>query len=1278
MSSVIYRARKEGSKDTVIVKALKAQAPKASDIARFKQEYKQIKSLNQEGIVNTLDVVDYDGSYALILEDFDGTSLETLMAEEAKISIHSFLDTTTKIAEALGNLHKEDVIHRNIKPVNILINNVTGGVKITGFGLATDFTHVNDAVYEPKIIRGTLPYMSPEQTGRMNRAVDYRTDIYSLGITCYEMLTGKAPFISDDPLAIIHFHIAKTPEAPSQLHPDVPQVISDIVMKSMAKNCEDRYQNSFGLLADLKQCQRQLTNNGKIAPFELGKFDFPNKFIVPKFLFGREKQIESLVSVFDKLCAPTSAEASLPGVEITLVSGSPGIGKSSLIGEIQKTIAARKGYFISGKYEQYAGDKPYSAITHAFQGLVKQILSERKESIRFWKEKLLYALGANGKIITNIIPEIELIIGEQPEPANIDPEEARNRVKFVVEKFVSVFPSIHHPIALCLDDLQWADAASLQLLKNITTSPDVNYLYLIGSYRDNETNRHHPLTSTILDIEKSGITINKIHLGPLLEADIQELIKHWLHSSHKKCTPLAELVHRKTGGNPFFVIQFLENLYREKQINLDPEQGWLWDIERIVQLQVTDNVVELLTGKIQKLPENTREILKISAAIGGKFDLETLALVVGKSVEDILHDLTGAINEGLVSYSANKERYLFDHDRIQEASYALVPSSKKAELHYRIGNASRIKASIEDDLEKKLFYIVDQLILGSALITRTSEHEDLAKLCLRAGIKAKAASAYATALHYFETGISQLSNDCWNTQYELTLSLYTETIETEYLHGDFQKMDQLVEVALEHARSTLDKVKITSSRIYARNSQEDFKGAIDAALSILKLLGINLSNKPNKLQVAIEFLRTKFIFRGMKTEDLLNLPVATDPKFIAISRIMVSMGVSAFFVNPNLLALSVMKSLQLVVKHGLTADHAFGFSAYGIFHTAGLQDYDKGIEFGKLGFQIIDKLGATKQLVKTTFVYNTLLRHWKSPLQDTLAPLLDGYSNGLESGDLDYALFCLFIHDLHGIFTSKELSELKCDLEKHNLIIRDLNQQYIHILHSMMTDGITNLIEPRENPIELSGKFIDAEKSEQLWIDEENNAALAVFYFSKIVLSGAFSRYSTGLENIRQYRKYQDSLQGSVTTRYVVIYETICKAMLYPEVSFLKKIAYRIRIKFNQIQLKRWTKYAPANTKHYYHATEAMIAWRIKNDTELTIHHINIALEHCVRPVDFLVEGIIHEHAAIFHRTRGYMKTGEIHLKAAYAALSGWGAHALLAKLRKDYPDVDFEQETTP
>ncbi|PCJ33620.1 MAG: hypothetical protein COA99_15500, partial [Moraxellaceae bacterium] len=364
-------------------------------------------------------------------------------------------------------------------------------------------------------------------------------------------------------------------------------------------------------------------------------------------------------------------------------------------------------------------------------------------------------------------------------------------------------------------------------------------------------------------------------------------------------------------------------------------------------------------------------------------------------------------------------------------------------------------------------------------------------------------------------------------------------------------------------------------------------------------------------------------------------------------------------------------------KHGLTADHAFGFSAYGIFYTVGLHDYNRGIEYGKLGFKIIDKLGATKQLVRTTFVYNTLLRHWTSPLQDTLTPLLDGYSNGLESGDLDYAAFNLHILDLHYLFTGKELSELKINLEKNNQIIGDLNQQYIHIIHSIMSEGITNLIDPRENSIELTGKFINADKSEQLWIREENNAALAVFYVTKVLLSGIFNRYSSGLENMRQYRKYQESIQGAVLTRYATMFDTLCRAMLYPEVSLLKKITYRIRIKLNQIQIKHWKKHAPSNTSHFYYAAEAVIAWRIKNNTDLAINKFKIALEHCVRPDDLMVEGLIHEQAAIFYRARGYMKTGETHLKAAYAAFAGWGANALLVKLREEYPDIDFELETT-
>lgn len=1260
-NSSVYRGHKENGSESLIIKLLRTVNATPSEIAQFRQEYELIKNLDIKNVIKTINVINYKGGFALALEDFQGIPINHYFSKDKKFNLRTFLTTSADIAAALGNLHARGIIHGNIKPKSILIHPNTEELKITDFGISALLTHENDEVYNPAFIQNTLIYMSPEQTGRMNRSVDYRTDLYSLGISLYEILTGLLPFKSQDPMELIHAHIAMMPKVPANLNSDIPAIISDIIMRLLAKNPETRYQNGFGLEADFKQCLKQLDEKKKIASFELGKHDISNKFIIPQKLFGREKEVEKLISSFEDVAN------SEQGVSVMVVAGAPGIGKSAMINEIHKPIVAKRGYFISGKYEQFRREKPYSAVIQAFQILVKQILSESGARISVWKDNLLKALGDSGKIITDVIPEVELIIGKQTDLPVLGPEESKNRFNFVFEKFMRVFPQKEHPVTLFLDDLQWADMASLQLMKNIMLS-DIHHLFIIFSYRDNEVDDTHPFKELLNDVEKHNIRIAKITLGPLKEKEVTGLIVNFLRCSEERGFGLAGLVQEKAGGNPFFVNQFLHTLYNEKMIVHKGAHGWQWDVGKISRMKVADNLIQMMAGKIEKLSANTQDVLKICACIGNRFDLETLASVRDTSVDSALGDLTEAIREGMVSRVG--DFYVFHHDRIHEAAYSLVSESDKSALHYRIGKLALDKTD-EKDLPGKLFYIVDQLNLGAKMSKDSAGREWLVRLNLEAGKKAKASAAYAPAFNYLKSGINLLEENPWTNQYDLTLELYTESTEAAYLMGDFDQMNELAEITLRYARTTLEKVKIFTSRIYACIAREDYQGAIDMALPAVRLLGVRIPDKPNKIHVGIELMKLKIRLLGKKPESLLDFPQSNDLEMIALGKLLASMGHAAFYTDPNLLAFIVLKAFGLMFKYNhLVPENAFAFAGFGIVLAAGLFDFKGAIKFGKMGLKLVEKLGARDQEAKTIFVYNALVRHWKYPMKESIEPMLEGYRIGLETGDLGFATFNLFFTEVHYIFTGMELSELEKYMERNNKGIAGLKQGHTLTLQSLTWQAVLNLLGRCDNPLELNGKATDGESLLPSWEQAGNRAALSVYWFVKLIMCSVFSEYKLALKVSDEFRKYMDAQQGVLINKYAVALDSVARLMTYKEASFFNKIKHRVLIGIDQLKMWAWARSAPMNCSYLYNLMRALYIWIIHENLDKAENIFELAIRQCREYENFVVEGIASEIIAGIYRSIGDEKKAKHYMTETHACYSKWGATGLLNKITKMYPDL--------
>ena len=826
----------------------------------------------------------------------------------------------------------------------------------------------------------------------MNRAMDYRTDYYSLGITFYELLIGRVPFKSDDPMELIHSHIAKAPIHPSDLNKDIPQAISDITLKLLSKNAEERYQSGYGLSADLKSCLNQLKDKGKIGDIQLGKNDISDKFQISQKLYGRENNIEVLLSAFDKI--------SQGETEMIQVYGSPGVGKTFLINEIHKPIVKQKGYFISGKFDQLKRNIPYSALIQAFQGLVAQLLTENEEKIKLWREKIKEALGANGQIIVEVIPKIELIIAKQSSVSQLGPEESQNRFSLVFQKFIRVFSTKERPLVIFLDDLQWVDLASLNLIKVMITDPSTKHLLIIGAYRDNEVNSVHPLMLTIDGIKSAGIIINNIALPPLKITDVNQMIADTLNSHREKTQTLANHVYHKTEGNPFFVKHFLTSLHEEKMLTFDLTSGWQWDTEKIEQMHFNDNVVELLVKKITKLSTNTQQILKLAACIGNIFDLETLAIVYEKTLENTFSDLYEAVQEELVYRSEGE--YKFQHDRIQEAGYSLISPEDKKQMHYKIGKLL-LKQTKEEDLLEKIFHITDQLDFATELIKDKKEKQELAKLNLKAGQKAKASTAYDSAVKYLNIGVNLLESDTWKTQYDLTFPLYIELAECKYLNGNFEESEHLFEILLKNAKTNLEKADIYNLKIILYTNQGKYNEVIKLGRDALKLLGINIPPDPSQLAIILEVLKSKLYLRRRKIKDLIYLPEMVDLEKTAAIKILMDLTAPAYFISQNLFAMLILKMFNLSLKHGNADVSPYSFSMYGMFLGSTFGDYNGGYEFGKLGLKVADKVDNTKMRCKTNFVFGSFINHWKRHAKTDFEYLLKGFEYGLDSGDLVFA-----------------------------------------------------------------------------------------------------------------------------------------------------------------------------------------------------------------------------------------------------------------------------------
>ncbi|WDD33160.1 AAA family ATPase [Nostoc sp. UHCC 0926] len=1293
--TLVYRGYRETDSLRVVIKLLKNPYPGFSELVQFRNQYTIAKNLNSPLIIQTYSLEPYQNGYVLVMEDFGGISLKEWGTGSSLRNLTEFLQIAIALCNTLDILYHQRIIHKDIKPANILINPETRQVKIIDFSIASLLPRETQTLINPNLLEGTLAYISPEQTGRMNRGIDYRTDFYSVGVTFYELLTGELPFQSNDPMELVHCHIAKLPpnmnkshlhkapfpyqgEGCSEVDFPIPQVLCDIVMKLMAKNAEDRYQSALGLKFDLENCFTQLQKTGSIEHFEIAQRDVCDRFVIPDKLYGRQTEVEILFQAFERV--------SLGATEMILVAGFSGIGKTAVVNEVHKPIVRQRGYFIKGKYDQFQRNTPFSAFVQAFRDLMGQLLTESDTQIQEWKSKLLEAVGENGQVIIEVIPELKRIIGIQPPAPELSGTAAQNRFNLLFQKFTQVFTIAEHPLVIFLDDLQWADSASLKLMQLLMT--DSGHLLIIGAYRDNEVNPVHPLMLTLSEIEKALFTINTITLAPLSQVQVNYLVADTLKCSENLALPLSLLVSQKTQGNPFFATQFLKALHQDELIEFSFESGcWECDITRVTQQAVTDDVVAFMAFQLRRLPSSTQNVLQLAACIGNQFDLRTLTIVSEKSEIEIAACLWKALQEGLIlpnddiykfyvgqeSQAVTQEisqtfKYKFLHDRVQQAAYSLIPEKQKKATHLQIGKLL-LQNTLYIKEEDKIFEIVNQLNIALILIVDPIERKQLVKLNLKAGTKAKLATAYTLAVEYLTIGLQLLPHESWHSQYELTLVLYQSITEVLCLSGDFERMESYATVVLQQAKTLLEQIPIYNVKIQAYMAQAQHKKALQIALTVLLSIGVELPQQVNQTDIECELEQTKRLLADKAATDLLELPKMTDVTILAAMQILSSIMSAAYQADPALFRVIVFKQVQLSILYGNAPESTYAYASYGLILCGVLGEIDTGYEFGEMALLLLDHLNAFKLKSKTLFAVNCFIRHWKSPVKETLNPLLQAYTSGLETGDIEYAVMSAYVFGRYAYLSGHGLHELAQAMGNYGTIMHQLKQTTYLNFNSIYYQSVLNLLGMADNPCFLIGEIYDEVTMLPLHHAANQISIICQLHFCKLLLCYLFGNYKKALENAGIVEQYLTSVTGLVLIPTFYFYESLTNLALYKDCSMVEQKLILERVTETNKKLKKCAQSAPKNYAHKSNLVEAE-SFRISGQKTEAIELYDRAISLAKENGYIQEEGLSNELAAKFYLDWGKEKVAQVYMQEAYYCYARWGAKAKTNDLEQRYPQL--------
>jgi PAS domain S-box-containing protein len=1257
----------DGHRGAVLAVLPAAEHPTPATLDRLVREYELKGELDGAWAVRPLELVRERGRTMLVLEDTGSEPLDRLLG--VPMEVRSFLRLAIAVAAALTQVHRRGLVHKDIKPANILVNRTTGEVKLTGFGIASRLPRERQVPAPPESIAGTLAYMAPEQTGRMNRSIDTRSDLYALGVTFYQMLTGSLPFSAADPMEWVHCHIARKPVPPRERLATVPAALSTLVLKLLAKTAEERYQTAAGLERDLRRCLAAWETQHRIDAFPLGQQDTPDRLMIPERLYGREREIETLLAAFDRVVSSGRPE-------LVLVSGYSGIGKSAVVNELHKALVPSRALFVSGKFDQYKRDIPYATLAQAFQGLIRPLLGKSDVELAGWRDALGEALGPNGRLIIDLVPELKLIIGEPPPVPELPPQQAQGRFQLVFRRFIGVFARPEHPLALFLDDLQWLDAATLDMLADLLTQADVQQLLVIGAYRDNEVESAHPLLRKLDAIRKAGAFVQEISLAPLAQEDLGRLIADTLSCLPTVAAPLARLVHDKTGGNPFFAIQFISALAEEGLLRFDHDAArWRWKLDRLHAKGYTDNVADLMVGKLTRLPVGTQAALQQLACLGNVAEIRLLSIVLGKSDDDVRSDLWDAVRLELVERLEGS--YKFIHDRVQEAAYSLIPERLRAEAHLRIGRLL-VAHTPAERREEAIFEIVNQLNRGAPLITSRDERERLAELNLLAGQRAKASAAYASALTYLAAGAALLPEDAWERRHELSFALELQRAECEFLTVALAKAEQRLAALSSRAANTVERATVACLRVDLYTTLDQSSRAIAVGLDYLRHLGIDWSPHPTEEEARREYERIWSQLGSRTIEALIELPLMSDPASLATLDVLTKIGPPALQTDANLVALVTCRAVNLSLERGNCDASCSAYVWLSMVAGPRFGDYRTAVyRFGQLGYDLVEGRGLTRFQARTYMDFGNVVLPWTRHIRAGRELVRRAFEAANKMGDLTYAAYCGNQLNTNLLAAGDPLAEAEREAEQGLTFAQ--KARFGFVIDCIATQ--LGLIRTLRGLTPTFGSFDDEQfdeaRIERRLSENPDLAFVECWYWIRKLQARFFAgKYAAAVDASLKAQQLLWTSPSNFEVAEHCYYGALSRAASCDAATDDQRQRHVEALAAYHRQLQLWAANCPDNFENRAALVGAEIA-RLQG-REVDAERLYEQAIRSARANGFIHnEALAYELAARFYAARGFEEFAQMYRRNARDGYVAWGADGKVRQLDEMYPHRR-EEERTP
>ncbi len=1279
----VYRGVDMDNQQPCVLKVLNKNHTSYRDISSLKREYSLLKALGGKSIIEAYNMeVSGDSAY-MAIQDIGGQSLLRYMNDDA-LPMDMFMEIALKTVDALDQIHGANIIHKDINPGNILWNHRTKDLRIIDFDIAAKLLEEKFELRPPEMLEGTIRYISPEQTGRINRSMDYRTDFYSLGITLYHLITGILPIDGKDAMEIVHGHIAKAPKKPTDIDDKIPVMLSDIIMKLIEKDPDKRYQSIHGIRSDLKKVAvflKEGIGGGILIP---GADDISSVFHIPEKLYGREEEISTLMSVYDEACDSSR--------QLLLIAGYSGVGKSALVREIHKPIIVRNGFFIEGKFDQFTSNVPYSGLIQAFRELVALLLKLPEKDLENYRIKILSELQDNAGLLTALIPELIAVVGNQAAAPELGPAEAQKRLMSVFSDFIKVFASKDHPLTLFLDDLQWCGIPTLKLLESLILDRSVQHLLIIGAYRDNEVDSGHPLTMMCHDIEKTK-EIKRLVIRPLKKDMIARMVTDTLHRTREQVEQLVDLIYAKTEGNPFFTKELMSELYRSHLFTFDTEMNhWTWDLFAVNKVKISDNVVDFVVGKLRILPASSLHILKLAACISNQFDLNTLTLISELDRQTVAASLWSSIehrflipldeNYRLIHYLDQADahtniRLRFSHDRVQQAAKELIDEASRNEIHLRIGRLL-LKNTDKNSLDNRIIEIMRHYDEGLELITDLEERTIVRALNQRAGDKAKASSAFGSAMNYYGNGIQLLREASWQNNYEETFALYTKYTETAYLCTQNSVAEAYSNIILEKARSGLDRAKLRMIQL----NQYHYFGNSDEAIAVGQMglleLGIKVPTYPSQLLLMKALIGAKIKLKNTTYEVLFERETIEDEAVLLSLKMLMAFIPPAYMTGKEaLFGYVVLQAVRLVLKYGNSDVSSAVYTGYAAL-MSGLGNHDEAYEFGQLGMRLSQHYGKTRWNCMVQTLYGLYGCSWFESWDGLSTLFLEAVTTGRSLGDDLYApMACSFV----AVWNPRlNIQEVLTEMNRLRAYVETAGHDFAVMQMQVIYYTFNNLSGLSKDYRSLDTDDFDEQQLVGCITEIKYNVGLAIYYGYKTQLSYIYGEYEAAY-------KYMEDTKGYMTpagTPYDVndtLFRFLTLAALVS--SSNKDDKWRKMLKLKK-RIDKWAKMSPEYFSQYGHIAEAEYN-RLTGNIALATNHYELAAMSARQLGNIRNTAIFNELAGRFYLESGLEKAGIPYLNDALTYYRMWGANYKVGKfydqygylIRRHYANTAMSQTVT-